>query len=63
MNEFTEVFNKIIEDNRDKYNQTLEKLLRKRIIELEEENTALQEKIDRLSLLLTRKNGYLNFRL
>ena len=55
MNEFTEVFNKIIEDNRDKYNQTLEKLLRKRIIELEEENTALQEKIDRLSLLLTRK--------
>nr|DAN20306.1 MAG TPA: Protein SOGA [Caudoviricetes sp.] len=55
MNEFTEVFNKIIEDNRDKYNQTLEKLLRKRIVELEEENTALQEKIDRLSLLLTRK--------
>ena len=55
MNEFTEVFNKVIEDNRAKYNQTLEKLLRKRIAELEEENTALQEKIDRLSLLLTRK--------
>ena len=55
MNEFTEVFNKIIEDNRDKYNQTLEKLLRKRIAELEEENAVLQEKIDRLSLLLTRK--------
>lgn len=55
MNEFTEVFNRVIKDNRAKYNQTLEKLLRKRIAELEEKNTVLQEKIDRLTLLLTKK--------
>ena len=51
MNEFDEILNRVINKSED---QNLEKL-HKRIIELEEENTMLQEKIDRLSLLLTKK--------
>nr|DAE82614.1 MAG TPA: hypothetical protein [Caudoviricetes sp.] len=51
MDEFDEILNEVMIKSDD---QKLEKLY-KRIAEPGEENDILQEKIDRLSLLLTKK--------